>query len=98
VVLAQLSRSIESRDKFQPKPSDLKETGQFEQDGDVILGMVWPHRVDKSQPPKDYKFYVLNNKNRETSRYVVDALFHPMFQRIAEAPLPVHTEFTGFSS
>jgi archaellum biogenesis ATPase FlaH len=97
VVLAQLSRNIENRDKFQPKPSDLKETGQFEQDGDVILGLVWPHRVDKKQPPKDYKFYVMKNKNRETSRYVVDAQFHPMFQRFAEVPPPQFNEFSQYA-
>ncbi len=42
LVLCQLNRAIESRNTFTPSMSDLKETGQFEQDADVVLFPVWP--------------------------------------------------------
>jgi replicative DNA helicase len=65
IVLAQLSRKIEERKTFVPIASDLKETGQLEQDADVIVLGVWPHRLDATQPAEQYQFYVAKNRNRE---------------------------------
>ena len=49
-----------------PHPADLKDSGQLEQDADVIVFLVWPHRVDSSNDPAVYQFFVGKNRNRET--------------------------------
>jgi replicative DNA helicase len=72
IVLAQLSRKVEDRKKFIPLASDLKETGQLEQDADVIILGVWPHRINSANPPEDYQFFIVKNRNR--------AIVSPAFQ------------------
>src|SRR5690606_16659701 len=82
VVLCQLNRAIESRNKFVPMNSDLKETGQLEQDADVIIFLVWPHRIDSKNPPHEYKFYVGKNRNRAINQTSVVCRFEPSRQRV----------------
>lgn len=82
VVLAQFSREIEKRDKFMPVMSDLKETGQIEQDADVVIGMVWPWKIDNKQPPNEFQFYVLKNRNRAINQGQVIAKFIPSRQMV----------------
>ena len=83
-VLAQSSRGIEGRKNFVPMMSDVKETGQFEQDADVILFPVWPHRLDSKNPAKDYQVWVLKNRNRPINAVCVKCEFLPSRQKIVE--------------
>ena len=83
-VLAQSSREIESRKLFIPMMRDIKETGQFEQDADVILFPVWPHRLDSSKPANEYQVWVLKNRNRPINDPCVNCQFDPSRQRIRE--------------
>jgi hypothetical protein len=65
LVLVQLSRKIEERKPFVPMPSDIKESGQFEQDADVVLFQVWPWKIDSNKPKEEYQFFCCKNRNRE---------------------------------
>jgi KaiC/GvpD/RAD55 family RecA-like ATPase len=95
IVLAQLNRAIESRQKFEPKMSDIKETGQLEQDADVILFGVWPYRVDQTRDAKTYSIYVAKNRNREIREYNFDCEFNPSRQMLTE--LAVEAEEWDYS-
>lgn len=84
IVLAQLSRSIETRKEFVPQMSDLKETGQLEQDADVIIFGVWPHKIDPSKDPKNYQFFIGKNRSRETRQHAFEVVFEPSRQRLVD--------------
>lgn len=64
VVLCQLNRQIEARKEFKPCLADLKDSGQLEQDADVVVMAVWPHRVDPATDPHKYQFFIGKNRNR----------------------------------
>lgn len=85
LVLCQLNRSIEGRQKFIPMLSDLKETGQLEQDADVVIFGVWPWKVDNSMPPNGYQFFVAKNRNRAINQAAVDCRFDPNRQTFRDA-------------
>lgn len=93
VALAQLNREIEKRKKFAPQMSDLRETGQLEQDADVILFLVWPHRIDSKNHPDEYKFYVAKNRNRPINQPVVTCRFLPSRQMIVASRVQDHKNY-----
>lgn len=81
----QLSREIEKRPTFSPLSSDLRDTGQLEQDADVIIFCCWPSRIDKSQPTDVYQFFVTKNRNRAMTPGAVQCTFDPSRQAFASA-------------
>jgi KaiC/GvpD/RAD55 family RecA-like ATPase len=85
IVLAQMSRAIEGRDSFVPKTSDLRESGQLEQDADVLLFLVWPWKLDSEKPKEEYLVFVAKNRNREIVDVVVKCKFDPARQKISGA-------------
>lgn len=82
IVLCQMSRSIEHRRPFMPVMSDIKETGQFEQDADVIVFQVWPHRLDPDQDPSLYQLFIAKNRNRPINAFAIECKFIPGRQRL----------------
>lgn len=64
IVQCQMNREVEKRPKFLPQSSDLRDTGQLEQDADVIIFCCWPHRLDPKNDPKEFQFFVTKNRNR----------------------------------
>lgn len=82
ILLCQISRAIEARTKFNPMLSDLKDSGQLEQDADVIIFLVWPHRLDSSRPAHEYQFFIGKNRNREINQNMFVCRFEPSRQRV----------------
>ncbi len=79
VVMAQLGRpDSRNRNLVMPRLSDLKNTGQLEQDADVVLAVVWPHQEFPEQYTADqFNVCVLKNRNRGIKRQVVPVRFDP---------------------
>lgn len=53
VLLSQLNRDLEARPDKRPKLSDLRESGNLEQDADVVGLLFRPHYYDKTFKPAD---------------------------------------------
>jgi archaellum biogenesis ATPase FlaH len=82
IALCQLNRAVEGRENFIPRTTDLRGTGQLEQDADVILFGVWPNKINPSNPIGEYRFYVSKNRNREILVPVVNCRFEPSRARL----------------
>lgn len=100
VVMAQLNRDIESREKFIPKMRDLRDSGQIEQDAHVILFGAWPWKINPSEPKDRYQIYIAKNKEREIVQQCVDIRFEAPRQMFLRED-PADNEFNncdwGFS-
>lgn len=84
IVLAQLNREIESRKPYVPKMSDIKETGQLEQDADVIIFGIWPNKIDPTADKRRYQFYVGKNRNRAINEAAFEVEFLPARQKLVD--------------
>ena len=86
LVLCHLNREIEKRSTFTPSIADIKDTGQLEQDADVVSFLVWPHRINKDKPRGEYQFFIYKNRNRGTNGdNLVTCHFDPMRQSFRDA-------------
>ena len=85
LLLCQLNSEVEKRPKgFRPILSDIKDSGQFGQDADVIMFLCWPHRLKSSNDPNEYQFFMAKNRNRGVNAPVVTVKFLPSRQMFKE--------------
>jgi replicative DNA helicase len=82
VALCQMNRNVESRKEYVPVMSDLKSAGQLEQDTDVILFPVYPHRHDPSNPKEEFIIHIGKNRNKETNESAVRFKFNAARQTL----------------
>ena len=85
LLLAQLNRSLESRENKRPILADFRASGSIEQDADVVIGL---HREDyhsggASTPAGDAELIVL--KHRDGSTGTIRARFEGQFSRFSDA-------------
>lgn len=70
IVLSQLSRAVETRTPPQPRLSDLKETGDIEQDADAVIELYCPlFYLKQMYPEKPEGDKPLENYNRDVERW-----------------------------
>lgn len=87
LLLSQLNRGIEGRDDHEPKLSDLRESGQIEQDADKVFFTVFPSRF--SDVSEDlYYVYCGKNRNGPGANERIDTTFNPKKQIIGFEGLP----------
>lgn len=88
LVLCQLNRDVEDRDKFIPRNSDIRDSGQIEQDAAVIIHCMWPKLLDDTKPANEYWLMIGKNKNRGIRQQAVRFIFEPARMRIKSEPKP----------
>lgn len=78
ILLSQLSRAIESRQKGtsdgEPKLSDLRESGSIEQDADIVMFLYNKYKAPKGNAPILVNLYIAKHRNGETGE--IDFMFH----------------------
>jgi archaellum biogenesis ATPase FlaH len=85
IALCQLNREVERRERgFRPTLADIKDSGQFGQDADVIMFLCWPHRLNPKNNANEYQFFFAKNRNRGIVTNVVQCRFLPSRQMFQE--------------
>jgi replicative DNA helicase len=95
IAVSQLNRASEQRKGGEPMLSDLRESGQIEQDAAVIM---FPHRpsIHDDRMPKHQAFVIVaKNRYGDTGRVEVEwqgkeSRFVPLGERLANPPPPTH--------
>jgi KaiC/GvpD/RAD55 family RecA-like ATPase len=84
LVLSQLNRSVEGRQDNEPKLSDLRESGQIEQDADLIMFLQWPHKFSHNVDPKNYRIYCAKRRNGPIREPKIETEFNAARQLLGE--------------
>lgn len=78
IAVHQLNRGSENRAEKRPTMSDLRSSGQIEQDADIIILL---HR-EKKEPEEEAE--IIMEKNRNGATGIIKALWHGPFSRYTE--------------
>ena len=96
VGLSQLSRPAKDRAQVKPSMSDLRESGQLEQDADIVLLLYRLYPNDGSKPDRDLK--IAKNKEGEALKIIAldfDGSTQRFSQRQEHRPLRERVEEAG---
>lgn len=82
IAVSQLNREIDKRDFHEPRLSDLRDSGQVEQDADLILFLQWPWKYDDTKPQNEYFIYCAKRRNGPIRESKIQTIFTPAKQII----------------
>jgi replicative DNA helicase len=96
LALAQLNRAVSDRADSRPRISDLKQSGQIEQDGNVIVLIDNPSASDNNNEGVDTSATLIVGKNRNGKNNVdVDVVFDGDFARFIDGEAIANLAQTG---
>jgi len=79
VLLVQLSRGVDQRDDKRPLPTDMRDSGEIEQEADVVSFIYRDSVYNEVADPNEAEFLIRMNRHGETGR--VRLHFDPKYQR-----------------
>ena len=96
IALAQLSRSVESRTDKKPILSDLKESGDIEQDADIVSFLYRPEYYSNENMEKEGMTMLITRKNRHgetgTDHMIMDKNTSTFQTYIKDQDATIHPE------
>jgi len=84
LVLSQLNRAPESRKNHKPQMSDLRESGNLEQDAHVIILLHRPEYYEPNNPDAKGKAEIIVAKQKNGPTGIIEVSFKKEFTRFAE--------------
>lgn len=85
VIAAQLNRATEHRQSSEPLLADLRDSGEIEQDADVVMMLHRPDMSDPSVEATDEEINIICRKNRMGQLWRVRAHFVPGQQWLSDS-------------
>ncbi len=82
LLLSQLSRRVDSSSDKRPTLADLRDSGELEQDADIVMALFRPHYYDQGKDENKAELLLL--KNREGPRGTQELYWNPQRVRFYE--------------
>lgn len=81
IALHQLNRDNKNRDNKRPKLSDLRDSGNIEQDADTVCFVFRPHYYDQSSSKTLMEFIIAKNRGGSANR-IIPLKYYEEYQRV----------------